>query len=332
MIELKAPAGAVERQDAAQPWYARRSAAEARVAEASLIASEVELKLELERAKITGVLLPKPILDAFDSADALDQIEGAIEFRRWKAGQEGQPQLALTYEVMRECLARASGAAVESGAHFGGNPPATDDDYHAAINSMLDELRRIYALVKSRDLVFGRVRFAGLFLLIALFALLASAHWLGVDQGVANLIAIAAAGGLGAILSIMRRMQDANTTGPLKTDPVQQISALRQGYPSLALAACTGPLFALTLFVVFASGLVTIKGLTPDIVACGVGLATTCREGYFTALNHAVQFSQPTDALKMMLWGFVAGFAETLVPDVLDKISGSLPSRAGKAN
>ncbi len=48
-------------------------------------------------------------------------------------------------------------------------------------------------------------------------------------------------------------------------------------------------------------------------------------------MNLHVQFAGPYDALKMLLWGFVAGFAEKLVPDVLDKISGNLPARMSKS-
>lgn len=206
----------------------------------------------------------------------------------------------------------------------------TDEDYRAAIGSMLDELRQIYALVQVKNITFGRIRLAGLFLLVFCFALLAATKLLDeettLSSGFTNYMAIAAAGGLGAIVSIMRRLQSANATLPLSSDPVQQLSALREGYPSLWIAVLTGPIFALALFGVFSSALVDISGLTPTFEGCGAGTNKACGDGYFTALNHNIQFATTLDAMKMMLWAFVAGFAEKLVPDVLDKISGNLQS------
>ncbi len=304
------------------PRHAQRIAGGGLCPEAELISSELELDLALE----DGAQIPQAILDAFESPRRQDQVAGAIELRRWKAVRETQPRLGMSYEVIRDALARAAGAPPTT-AHTLGNPPATDDDYRAAISSMLDELRRIYTLVLGRDWLFGRIRLVGLWLLFALFGVLVLTRWLDgpLASGVANLVEIAAAGAQGSIVSILRRMQDANGSRPMGADPVQQISALREGYPSLAIAVVTGPIFAITLFVVFASHLVSIQGLTPMIEACG-GADKPCLAGHFTVMNHTIQFGSAIDGLKMLLWGFVAGFAEKLVPDVLDKITGSLPT------
>src|SRR5258706_115651 len=83
---------------------------------------------------------------------------------------------------------------------------------------------------------------------------------------------------------------------------------LERGQGSIYISPFLGAGFAIVLYVLFASGL--LKGaLFPDFPKEGSLLY-----GFAPAL-------QGMDQAKLLIWSFIAGFAEAFVPDRLDELS-----------
>lgn len=158
---------------------------------------------------------------------------------------------------------------------------------------------------------------------------------------------VAVAGIVGGCVSMLQRIQSAPTEG----DALFNLAALNNGWRGLSLSPLYGAIFASLLFVLFAAKILegsvfprieTANG--QEIVAVMPG--TTAAEATEGATNEAekpVPTPTPTqtqitgvlqvnDFLKqtgpkdgisfalLMIWSFIAGFAERLVPDTLNRL------------
>ena len=105
-------------------------------------------------------------------------------------------------------------------------------------------------------------------------------------------------GALGGFLSVQQRLEKI----PTEQDPVLTMFQLHNGRFAVRLAPLTGAICALVLFLIFQAEL--LKGTAfPDM----------------GKLNLAPEYG------KLLLWSFIAGFAERFVPDTLDNL---VPKRA----
>jgi len=139
---------------------------------------------------------------------------------------------------------------------------------------------------------------------------------------ISNFSLIAFVGAAGAMVSVLRRTESAMASASSEIDPVRQVSALSQGLTAVFIAAFVGMSVSFVLVAFFASGLVQ----NGDIV--GKGAATLfpqivpCRyDCPITLVNRGMMFAAAIDAAKMMVWAFIGGFSEQLVPDVLDRLT-----------
>lgn len=203
----------------------------------------------------------------------------------------------------------------------------------AELRTLLNRLRLVYCVTAMRDQKLSTIRniFGGVIGVITLFFLvrhmmlptfqkLMGALSVGVDDSypISNCLEIALLGLAGAATSIVRRAGKIVRADPLQDDPVVQVSALEKGLESLIVAALCGPIFALLMLMIFMSGAVTMPGLTPTFGRDG----TYPHCSQFELFKQCVAFTNdPTNAPKMGLWAFVAGFAEQLVPDVLNRFT-----------
>jgi hypothetical protein len=122
----------------------------------------------------------------------------------------------------------------------------------------------------------------------------------------ATLVLVLLAGALGGFVSLLRRIQMV----PVGGDPLLSIFELENGRVSLYLAPLSGALFALVLFFVFQGGL--LKGaLFPELT----GFSLKIYE--FSWANDPIAH---VEYAKLLVWAFIAGFAERLVPDTLARL------------
>lgn len=115
-------------------------------------------------------------------------------------------------------------------------------------------------------------------------------------------------GAMGGLVSMQQRFQSASDEG----DPIQNVSELAHGWFSLFLAPLSGAVFAAVIFLCFIGGLLEGE-LFPEI-----NFPTQDRLSIAGFLRTAGPAAGGEYA-KLMVWAFIAGFAERLVPDTLSR-------------
>jgi len=115
------------------------------------------------------------------------------------------------------------------------------------------------------------------------------------------LVVVPLVGALGGLISSQRRVQSIPSVGESLTD----MTNLHFYRPSLTVSAMSGAIFAAVLCMLFASGL--LKGSLFPTVDLSV------------PFNPSVHMTSG-DKGRLLIWCFIAGFAERFVPDTLDRL------------
>ena len=152
---------------------------------------------------------------------------------------------------------------------------------------------------------------------------------------------VALAGILGGCVSMLQRIQSTPSEG----DALFNLAALTNGWRGLSLSPLYGGIFASLLFVLFAAGILE-GSVFPKINTPGKLLAPTQAESSTTPTSTAtptltatppteteklgilqatdfLRETGPTDGVSfalLIVWSFIAGFAERLVPDTLNRL------------
>jgi hypothetical protein len=122
-------------------------------------------------------------------------------------------------------------------------------------------------------------------------------------------------GAVGSFVSLQRRIQGIPTT----TVRPGGLTQLRIGQLPVFLVPVLGAVFAGLVFFLVSSGMLT-GGLFPTMQS-GSGGAITSVQYTYTAVDQTVP-ATVADFYKLLVWCFIAGFAEKLVPNVLDRLAG----------
>lgn len=136
-------------------------------------------------------------------------------------------------------------------------------------------------------------------------------------------------GVLGAVISISRRTKAFNDIAGSDTDPIVRVMAMENGKTSIQLSIVAGGVFALVLYLVFVSGTagnIFVAKLVPAFQA-----APYCLTGMDILLAGFIP-ATTLDLAKLLMWAFIAGFAEKLVPDVLDRFAKISSRESGSSN
>ena len=187
------------------------------------------------------------------------------------------------------------------------------DALRADAGRLLDALHWAYAMAPERELTR-----TGILKAIAVemsisgvigVALMLYAFHLG-QTLVANIILVTLMGALGGFLSVQQRIAKI----PTEQDPILTMFQLQAGRFAVRLAPLTGAICAVVLFLVFQADMLR-GGLFPDMTKLSFWLgATQPPAGGFISQTGGVEYA------KLLVWCFIAGFAERLVPDTLDNL------------
>lgn len=153
-------------------------------------------------------------------------------------------------------------------------------------------------------------------------------HW---RAGMAIMFAL---GVLGALISIFRRVQGAVARDSLETDPVHDLGGLAFGYVGLTVALLSGGIFAIIAYLLlksqmFGNGASLFPGFQNQDCAKAPLCAAANKVGdVFGNIATALDLTGSKELAKMLVWAFLAGFSERLVPDVLDRITAAGQKKA----
>ncbi len=182
-------------------------------------------------------------------------------------------------------------------------PDADGHLVRAYVESALREVNRLLAVTACRERLRKRrlpyVATIGLIALGTLIALTVFLLHMDFQQWI-WLVLVPLVGALGGLISSQRRVQSIPSVGESLTD----MTNLHFFGSSLTVSAMSGAIFAAILSMLFASGLVK------SILFPTVNLSP---------LDPNVHMSSE-DLAKLLIWCFIAGFAERFVPDTLDRL------------
>ena len=119
-------------------------------------------------------------------------------------------------------------------------------------------------------------------------------------------------GGMGGLMSLQERYLNLPTNDG---DPIGMASRLENSWSMVFLPAIKGALFSFLLFMMFIGDLVS-GDLFPKFGTISNGTVGVL---LLDVINHAAPISS-ADYAKHIIWSFLAGFAERLVPDTLTKL------------
>lgn len=131
-------------------------------------------------------------------------------------------------------------------------------------------------------------------------------------------------GALGGFVSLMRRIYGATAPNTAGINPgLINIQELDSGVFSLLLSPVYGAVFAILLSFLFMSGI--LQGSLFPAFENANGASS-----HFTLLS--VKPSSLSGLFSLMVWSFIAGFAETLVPDMLNRLIAQARTTAEAGN
>ena len=139
------------------------------------------------------------------------------------------------------------------------------------------------------------------------------------DGNMSPMFYVMIAGSVGGMISAVRRLLDVESTD---TNTLTYID-LKYGWRNILLAPVYGATFSLVLLLFFTSGLLT-GDLFPAITTITEDEAKRAAKSTVSQVMH--EFFVNTypmtgaDCAKLIVWSFIAGFAEKFVPDTLDRL------------
>jgi hypothetical protein len=187
----------------------------------------------------------------------------------------------------------------------------TDEHLRARIHNVIRELYRLYTVISCREDMrekLSKSAMQTLLIIVGLMAvILAIDYWFWSLRYFDVWCMVFTAGATGGRLSLQRRLQSLPSHGESLSDLVEL-----SGRMTVRFTPIIGGIFSVVLFLIFASGL-----------ASGSLFPTLTPQDGITDFKSFIANLQPKGTIewgKLLVWSFIAGFAERFVPDTLDRL------------
>ena len=194
---------------------------------------------------------------------------------------------------------------------------ATEQEIRARIDAILRELYRLYTVTACRESMRNRASKIVTWIMLLFLALVCVPQIVHgfqsrfADLRITTIFSVMSAGAVGGFISAQRRVQSVANRGESMLDLIE-LSTLT----GTLLAPITGAVFAAVLFMMFTGTLIS-GGLFPTIATVKAAVPDGMTLQAFT---QGTGPATGADWAKLMVWCFVAGFAERFVPDALDRL------------
>jgi hypothetical protein len=205
---------------------------------------------------------------------------------------------------------------------------ASEDEVRSDLLQLLAEVQWLYATVGVqhgvrnrllRNLAIGSLFLVGVPAAVTIAAIFVAHR----DFSIPGLVIVMMCGALGGLVSTYRRVYGL----PLDGNPAVNLVVLDRSKALIYLSPAIGAVFAAVFYVLLISGLVSGE-LFPAVDTPGPSEgATTVTFAEFVTLTAP---RAGVDIAKLMVWSFIAGFAERLVPDTIERLSASSSGDGGK--
>ena len=160
-------------------------------------------------------------------------------------------------------------------------------------------------------------QFAGTFALVIVLGLaLWFSYWIASAKP-PLLLLIMMCGMLGALFSALTRLYKVDDVAIAIISPV--VASLGRTHLAIyaAVPPIVGAIASVVLYIAFAADV--LQGVMFPRIACRAAGETGCADLYGILQNFVPK--EPTDYCKALIWGFIAGFSERLVPDTLQMLA-----------
>lgn len=194
----------------------------------------------------------------------------------------------------------------------------------AKMVTLLNDIHWWYAQSQVREEMFLGQQFAVIATFLVGISALLLYWWLGVSDFNSRITVIVLFFGmLGAFTSVMRRMRnDVEQHGGGTESSYKELTALAYGKIGITFALFFGAVFALVLMLLFQGEIAksVFNAALGDLIFPKVPLTWPDRESCESACLSCLS-SDAVNFGRLMVWSFIAGFAEQLVPDALDRLT-----------
>lgn len=231
-----------------------------------------------------------------------------------------------------------------------GTQPVPEDELRYRAMTLLKTIHANYQVNLSREKLIRRLM---LILSVVAVVLIGVSAWAAVSvmpmAARLGLLLVTIVGMAGAMISTIQRLQNATARDAMVDDGIFELIGLRVGWVGIVMSIGIGGVSGLFIYALISAGL--LDAVVPDLTSASAGgqgdgsesesaaaeAISSCRPGqrcwhWANETAQALGLADRGELFKLTVYAFVSGFAERLVPDIINKIAKDAVPPAPPAN